>query len=221
MRAEPQVPLWLWRWTTLGLTTLLVGLALLAAVLALGAADPPRAGPLLWQDDFKRGLARWETRAPPGGRLWAPAGALILDWRRAAGPAAQAWAVTPEPAGDYTLEVAGASATAVYGLVFGWRDPSHYHAVVLNGSGYVEAYTQHGGERVAWFAWQQWPHILAGAESNRVRIDVRGSAVTARVNDEVLATVTLADTTGGIGVLAAAEAPARAVFSWVRVWARP
>jgi len=120
--------------------------------------------------------------------------------------------------------VAGAAVEgpAAYGLVFGWQDDAHYSAVLVNGNGYAEAYTQAGPQRAAWLAWQQWPHILYGVESNRVRVDVRaegaGTAVTARVNDEVLATTTLAGSAGQVGVLARGPGPARVVFSWVRLW---
>jgi hypothetical protein len=94
--------------------------------------------------------------------------------------------------------------------------------VLVNGNGYAEAYTQAGQTRITWMAWQQWPHILYGAESNRVRVDVRtesaGTTVTARVNDELLAETTLAGNAGQLGVLARGPGPARVVFSWVRLW---
>lgn len=213
-------PAWLWRAANWGLVLALGGVAALALVLALGAADPPRAGPLQWQDDFKDGLGRWTPDSGPGGSLAAAGGALQVEL----GAGGAAWAVTPGPASDFTLEVAGASSTgsAAYGLVFGWQDASHYSAVLVSGDGYAEAYTQAGAQRTAWLAWQQWPHILVGGEGNRVRVDVQagpaGTGVTARVNDEVLARTTLAGEAGQIGVFARGAEPARVVFSWVRVW---
>jgi len=210
---------WLWRLANWALLFSLAGMAALAAALALGAADPPRAGPLLWQDDFKRGLERWTLAA---GQMAAEHGAL--EATLAAEADGTALALTSAPAGSFTLEVAGAAVEgpAAYGLVFGWQDDAHYSAVLVNGNGYAEAYTQAGPQRAAWLAWQQWPHILYGVESNRVRVDVRaegaGTAVTARVNDEVLATTTLAGSAGQVGVLARGPGPARVVFSWVRLW---
>jgi hypothetical protein len=103
--------------------------------------------------------------------------------------------------------------------VFGWQSASHYHAVLVNGAGYAEAYTQRGAQRQTWFAWQQWPHILYGNQNNRLRIDVRGASVTARINDEVLAATMLAEVDGRVGVLARGAAPGQVVFSWVRLWA--
>jgi hypothetical protein len=216
------VPAWLWRganWT-LGLAA--AGIAVLAAMLALGAADPPRAGPLAWQDDFKAGLDRWTIFVGGGGSVTAADGALRVDL----GPKTKAGALTPGPPGDFTLEVAGAAArdpAAWYGLVFDWRAADDYSAVLVNGDGYAEAYTQRGAERTTWFAQQQWPHLLAGSESNRVRVDVRrgpgGAEVTVRVNDEVLTQTALAGEAGQVGVLARAAGPAQVVFSWARLWA--
>lgn len=220
MSASTPVPIWLWRISGWALAAALVAVAGGALALSLGTADPPRAGPLRWQDDFKAGLTRWELQTATGGPAETAGGALAFDLP-ADDSSALAWAVTTGPEGDYTLEVAGAAGDgeAAYGLVFGWQDPAYYHAVLVNGNGYAEGYTQRGAERQAWFAFQQWPHILYGGESNRVRVDVRGDNVTARINDEVLVTTTLAEVRGQVGVFARSPAAGRVVFSWVRVWA--
>jgi len=62
---------------------------------------------------------------------------------------------------------------------------------------------------------------MCGSDSNRVRVEVRGGVVTARINDEVLATTTPAEGRGQIGVLVRSPAAGRVVFSWVRVYAPP
>jgi hypothetical protein len=223
-------PAWLWRLVYGGLLAAVAGVALLAAGLSRGWADPPRAGPLRWQTDFKAGAEGWQFQAPPSGTLAPLEGALVAEF---AGDAADQWAVglaplTDAPAGDFTLEVAGAAVTpgssAAYGLVFGWQDPTHYSALLINANGYAEAYRRSGGEREQWFVWQQWPHILIGPENNRLRVDVRGQALTLRVNDEVVATASSA-AAGQVGVAAvttgAPAAGGRVVFSWVRLWAEP
>ncbi len=226
MSPASTVPRWLGRAANLALVAALLAVAGGAVALALGLADPPRAGPARWHDDFKAGLARWSFQSPRGGLTDTDAGALAftLPAPEAATPAI-AWALTPGPSGDFTLEVAGAAAAgsgqAAYGLVFGWQDADHFQAVLVNGDGYAQAYTQAGAERTTWFAFQQWPHILYGTDSNRVRVDLRGSTVTARINDEVLATTTLTSVRGQIGVLVSSPAAARVVFSWARVWGQP
>ena len=157
---------------------------------------------------------------PPGGSADTEGGALALS----VGAGQTAYALTDGPSGDLTLEIAGAAGPgageAAYGLVFGWQAVDHYSAVLVNGNGYAEAYTQRGAERETWFAFQQWPHILYGIDSNRVRVDVRDAAVTARVNDEVLASATV-ESASRLGVLVSSPVAARVVFSWVRVWAAP
>jgi hypothetical protein len=222
--ANRSVPAWLWRSANWSLALVLVGIAALASALALGAADLPRAGPLLWEDDFKAGLDRWLWPAIGPQHISAAEGALRVEL---AGNDGLAWAIAPGIPGSLTLEVAGASAdnSAAYGLVFGWQDETHYSAVLVNGNGYTEAYTLVGDSRTTWWAWQQWPHILGGGESNRVRVDVRAAGagwdVVARINDEVLAKTTLAGGAGQVGVIARSPQPARVVFSWVKLWGTP
>jgi hypothetical protein len=212
-----------------GLASVVLGIAGLALGLALGWADPPRAGPLRWENDFKASVDGWDFEAPSGGSLRPLEGALVAEF---AGAAGEQWAVAlapavDTPAGDFTLEVAGAAVegTLAYGLVFGWQDARHYSALLINAHGYAEAYRRDGDERTQWYGWQQWPHILVGQENNRLRVDVRGPAITLRVNDEVVTLATLALPPGRVGVAAltgarAGSAPAgRVVFSWARLWA--
>lgn len=222
------VPRWLWRLTYGGLGAVVVGLAALAAGLAQGWADPPRAGPLRWQNDFKASAGGWEFLAPAAGSFGPRDGALVAVF---AGSEPGAWAVglaplSASPTGDFTLEVAGAAVTpgsgTAYGLVFGWQDEQHYSALLINAGGYAQAYRQAGGQRDEWFAWQQWPHILFGTENNRLRVDQRGTALTLRVNDEVVAEVLGSVPAGRVGVAALTAATpgpgGEVVFSWARLW---
>jgi hypothetical protein len=240
MDSEQPAPQWLWRLVAGGFAALLAAVVGLAVALALGAADPPRAGPRIWQDDFKAGAARWQFVAQ-GAQIGPQGGALVIDLAgRPSGAEAQsAAALTARPSGDFTVEMAGAQTSgalgAKYGLLLGWRDAAHYSAVLVNGNGYAEAYTLEDGQRRTWFEWQQWPNLLFGTDANRVRADVAGGQVTVRINDEVLVTGT-ANTDGEIGVLAqdsvaalsgsavapgdGSAAPSRVVISWVQVWGK-
>jgi hypothetical protein len=224
MPDDQDVPRWLWRTAHWGLLLAVAAVLALAGALALGWADPPRAGPLVWQDDFKRGTQRWTLTAPAGGTLAAAEGALVAGFAGAGGPnTPEAVGLTAAPAGDYTLEVAGSAVAgetvAAYGLVYDWQDAAHYSALFIDGNGYAEAYHQVGVNRQTLFEWQQWPHILFGTDANRVRVDVRGQAITLRINDEVLAAGPRAAARGQLGLAARSSAAARVVFSWARVWA--
>jgi hypothetical protein len=224
MSTEEAPPPWLWHLASRGLAVCALAVLALAGALALGLADPPRAGPLLWQDDFKHGTRRWTLSPSAGGTLGAADGALVAAFTGSLGSEApSAVGLTAAPRSDYTLEVAGSAVSgesvAAYGLVFDWQDDQHYSALFVDGNGYAEAYHQAGANRQTLFEWQQWPHILFGTEANRVRVDVRGQALTLRINDEVLAAGPRAAAGGQLGPAARSSAAARVVFSWVRVWA--
>ena len=222
MYSDQRVPGWLWQTATLGFVIALVGVTGLAGALSLGLADPPRAGPFRWQDDFKSETGRWEFSAPVGGNVNPSGGALLVEFS-ASNSDQLALALTAGPEDDFTLEVAGAQtggeSGAEYGLVFAWQDATHYSAVLVNGNGYAEAYRLEGTQRSDWFKWQQWPNILVGTASNRVRVDVSGTRIVARINDEFLVEATT-QAQGRIGLFARSARPAQVVFSWVRLWAR-
>jgi hypothetical protein len=219
MRSDQAVPGWLWRLVLWGGGLLAVAVIGLAVALSLGAADPPRAGPLLWKDDFKANTARWKLLAW-GGALAPRQGALLADFTA---PGQWSAGLAERPAGDFTLEITGAQSGgeigAKYGLVFGWRDETHYSAVLINGNGYAEAYQLDGATRQDWFEWQQWPNLLLGTAGNRVRLDVRGQRITARINDELLAEFET-DTAGLIGVMAVGQGAGQVIFGWVQVWGK-
>jgi hypothetical protein len=217
---DPAPPL-LWRLATYAFGVSLLAVVVLAVGLSLGWADPPRAGPLLWQDDFKAGTQRWQLLPPAGGGLSAQNGALLAEF---APGTSEAWALAlaAAPAGDYTVEAAGTALEsgnmAAYGVVYGWRDASHYNAVLVNGDGYAQVFQQVGAERRDLFRWQQSPIILYGNETNRVRVDSRGAGVTIRINDEVLIAGLPAAGPGQIGIAARSAEAGQVVFSWVRIW---
>ncbi len=223
MSSEQPVARWLWNFANGALVIVMVGIVSLALALAQGVADPPRVGNLWLFDDFKGDVSRWTFTTTNEASLQAREDALFAEFT--ARPEQQVIALTNGPDGDFSLEVAGTpqanSNDIAYGLVFNWQDEAHYSAVLVNGNGYAEAYQQNGEERVAWFAWQQWPHAFSG--DNRVRVDVSDGRVIARVNDEWLMEAALTTPPAGkMGVIAHnAGAPGGIIFSWVKVWAGP
>ena len=220
MQFNQPVPGWLWRTATWSFGSALIGIIALALALAAGFADPPRAGPLWLDEDFKAGVDQWQFVATGGSAFGPHAGALVAEFTA---PDQFAFGViAPPPSTDFSMEVAGTAdrtageAGAAYGLVFDWHDEAHYSAVLVNDNGYAEVYRQAGAEQTNWFVWQQWPPVTG--ETNRVRIDVHGTQVAVRINDERLIEVTAA-TAGKIGVMASSPGQSRVVFSWVKVWA--
>jgi hypothetical protein len=222
MLSHHPLPHWLRQILRWGFILSLIGVMALAYALSQGLADPPRAGRLQWQSDFRSDAARWEFRAPAGSTLVPTAGGLLATF---SAPEQLALGLTADPGGDFTLETGGTQIEgetgAAYGVVFGWQDETHYSAVLINSNGYAEAYRQAGAEKQVWFAWGQWPHILALPESNRVRIDVRGGRVTARVNDELLVenATTVEAIRGRVGIVARSLGAGKISFSWMRLWA--
>lgn len=200
------------------LVALVVGLA---GALSAGLADPPHAGRLVWQVDFKHAaaLADWQWQAPAGSSWETSTGALVITLPQT-GTQGVALAGTPVT-GDFTVDVAGAQTGGppgtAYGVVWGWRDAANFNAAVVNGNGYARVFSVRGGQRWEVFPWAQWPHILGGAEANRVRVDVRGTHITVRVNDEVVTTSHLHNA-GQVGVLVRAEVPGAVTIAWVRLW---
>jgi hypothetical protein len=211
---------------------LLLSVALLAWALSQGIADPPRAGPLQWEEADPQRLALWEQITRPAVPLTPTVtnGVLVVGLPAAA-EALSVTLITATTTSDFTLEAALAqNATPIelaYGIVFHWHDAANYSAALINGNGYAEAYELRNGVKQSWFAWAQWPHILYGTDANRLRVDVRGTQVIIRVNDEV---VTRAESTligGQLGVMFIRPGQTSPVLKageislyWVKFWGK-
>ncbi len=209
---QPQLPDWLWQVVVGGFIALVIGIIGLASAVALGVADPRPVGALHWEDHFAEAGAKWETFG--NGMSFAQDG-LTITLRQANDISV---AVVMPEAGEFSFEAAGRQSSgavgAAYGIVFEYRDESHYSAVMINGNSYAQVFATDGR---AWMPWQQWPNILLGYEANRIRVDVTHGEGLIRINDEVLARAPVG--AGGVGVIARASANGQSVrFGWAKLW---
>ena len=115
-----------------------------------------------------RSRARWQTF---GDEIFFGSGGLVIGLKQKGDYGGAV--TTVEASSQFTIEAAAAQANgelgAFYGILFNYRDAAHYSAVLINGNGYVEVFEKEGK---VWMPQQEWPNILLGNESNRVRLDV-------------------------------------------------
>ncbi|MBI4769864.1 MAG: hypothetical protein HY784_05470 [Chloroflexi bacterium] len=221
-----ELPRWLGRLAVAGFWGVVLGIVGLALAVWAGVADPRPLGPHLREDHFAD-LGAWTLLPDPGVTVAAGPDGLRMAFSAGGG---LALALTEAPALPYTLEVAGAQTAGEpgleYGLVFDYRGAQETALVWLNNNGYARAAGLSSGAPAEWFPWQQWPHILSGAAANRLRVDrAAGGAVTARINDELLARFrTRPDRFSEtcqvcqLGVAARSQSPGEVVFYWVKLW---
>jgi len=212
--SNDQIPKWLWRSAIWGFVVLIIAIITLVISVALGAGDPKPIGSLKWEDRLDS-RARWRTF---GDELFFESGGLVINLKQKGDYGGAV--TTVEAASQFTIETAASQANgeigAFYGILFNYREADHYTAVMINGNGYVEVFEKN---RKAWMPQQEWPNILLGSESNRVRVDVSNGEGVLRINDEVLMRVPI--TGGEVGIVARASAANQRVrFSWVKLWSR-
>jgi len=219
MASEP-VPDWLRRLLVGGFLASLLLVLVVAAVLALGAADPHPVGSLAWKSNFiPTEQDNWQLVLGEPGNAVFDEGGLTFDLSASDSPV---FAWRPATDGTYTLTATGAQLAgpsgALYGIVFGYIAVDDYAAVLINNNGFVLAYRQNREEQIFWLPLQQWPHVLLEDEKNELRVDVEHEATTILINSEVLLTVPNA-TSGGVGVLAIPQDSGQVVqFSSAQFW---
>lgn len=219
MASEP-VPDWLRRLLVGGFLASLLLVLALAAVLALGAADPRPVGSLAWESNFiPTEQGNWQLILGETGSAVFSESGLTFDLLESDNPV---FAWRPAPGGAYTFAATGAQLAgppgALYGIAFGSISTDDYAAVLVNNNGFVLAYRQTREEQIVWFPLQQWPHVLLDDEENELRVDVEHETATIRINSEVLLTVAIA-TSGGVGVFAIPRDSRQIVqFSSAQFW---
>ena len=214
---------WLWKlvvWSVISLPILVLGLAF---SLSLGVADQGPLGPLVWDTGF-------DPARDHDVHLWSPAFSNTV----AVKPGEEGLTFIfgrPDMIGAFTRTGAGVPLTseidgaqvggppgAMFGLVFDYLSERDYSAVMVNNNGYVMAYRQSGTQREEWVPLQQWPHVLRGQHTNRLRVDIHDGFADIRVNDEVLKSVP-SNGQGALGVIASSRAPGQVVrFGRSKCW---
>ena len=165
-----------WRWLGLAAVSLLLLSVATIAVISTGALDPGPAGTPV------------AVYSP--GLLEVAAGSQEVAWSSAA------------PAGPLAARLTAAHAAGEldsgYGLLLG--DADAYLVAAVSPLGYVALWQEQGAGRSEILPWQRWPHVERNGSPNEIQVSVAGSAVTVRVNRELLweGTVSLQATTAGV-----------------------
>jgi hypothetical protein len=147
-----------WRITLLLTSLIIIGGSLLVVLLALGVADPPRAGKLLWQTESTNG---WELR-PQSDDLSLLTAPILL-----AGP-------------PFTLELSaensGAHASA-WGIWLSTADG--VWSLLINNEGYLSVGVNEKPH------WAEFLHIRRNSD-NKLYLNVESDGLAAiRINDEI------------------------------------
>jgi hypothetical protein len=154
-------PPWLWRMTWIALLLMVVGGMVTIIVLSAGAANPPKAGPLAFEED-----GTTKVLAVPGQMV--PVGIII-----------------PVPSQPYTLEVtsqftADTDPTGAWGIVFEREMPQpDPFLVMLNGYQFLKVAPSKPD-------FTPFIHVRANGQPNMLDITTRpDGTATLRVNDEI------------------------------------
>ncbi len=172
-------PRWAWRASLAAL----VGAALLVALLlglALGGAGEVKPVGTLMLD---RAPADTVNVPDSGVRLFAPLDA----------------ALRPPGSAELTLTLTDGPAESGYG-VWAAGDRGDTLAVAVTGTGYYGAFVLGAGDAGRLDDWRPYPHVRPAGQPNRIRLDVRGSILEVRVNDELAGAYPFRGALGEVGV---------------------
>jgi hypothetical protein len=153
-----------WRLALWVLGSVIIGGIILVIVLALGAANPPRAGAILWETDSASNWPLFERKE------------TVNLFR----------APTPLPTPPFTLELSARNsgdAASAWGIWIGNSDT--VHMIVVSREGYMSVSDDEA------LHWAEFMHIRS--DLNKIYLDVTTDLnATLRINDEITWTGTLA-----------------------------
>ncbi len=228
MTKSETIPHWLWRLVLLALagSVLAVGLLL---VLALGGISDPRSiGELAVRDELD-GDAGWrlqatDTQDGAQGQIIDGVYRIVLS-----GANTHAIAQAPYPLqAPCTIQIAARQidgpTDAGYGLWWGDSGSGDDHVAAVNGDGYLTIYRSVNGNKEPVLEWQVFPRIRPQGQTNTVQVDIDGSQILVRVNDEVAASYTWAShrpLETGFYVETLSSGGTTVDFDWLAIWQAP
>lgn len=212
-RADEPLPRWVWRLSVGGAGLVILLVALVALALVRGAADPPVAGPVIWQDKTLAWLPDDLRTLRPASGLWVPA--------------PEAGAISPgEP---FTLTVratltADSDPSTAWGVWLA-EDDGGVVIYALSGEGYTTTRRCLPGllplvqiedcpaVRPEW-RWSPYNRIRAPGQPNSITLHQESNGdIRLRINDEKLGAAPV-DISGEWGVWARGGRDSGAVIVW-------
>lgn len=198
--ADRGFPRWAWRASVGALAASAALVAALLVLSALGAGERKPVGTLT----LDRTPGEVVFVEDPGTRTFSPLDAAFE---------------LPGSA-ELALTLDGGPAETGYGLWWASGGGARL-AVAITGTGYYGVFLSSGRRVEALDDWRPYPGVRPPGEPNRIRLDVRGSILEVRVNDELAGAYAFRGQAGAVGVFVetfeeggAAVTPAR-----LRLWA--
>ena len=174
------------------------------------------AGGVILAVALANGFNATRPSAPPDWTLEAP---LLLEVQP--GQIATHTLIDPGPA--FTMEVLAEPHNDVtlngYGIIYHAPSATQYEIFAIGADGYYTILQVVNGAERPRVAWQQFPHIRRGQQTNRLRVTCTQQACCFFINDEYVTALDAQDPGGAVGLwVRGFDAPAQVQFEHVSVW---
>jgi Domain of Unknown Function (DUF1080) len=177
-----------------------------AVLLAACSSDPaaPATTALPYTDDFANPQSGWQTLNDPNAEVKYDNGKLRVLVKQ---QTITQWSLAGKAFTDGVLEVDavpnGGPKDNGFGVLFRVKDRKNFYHFAISSDGNWQAGLSKEGKWEAWADWQPHPAIKLDTEANRIKIVMKGDALSFYVNDQLVGQHT--DNTlpsGDIGVFA-------------------
>ncbi len=177
-----------------------------AMLLAACSSDPaaPTTTALPYTDDFANAQSGWQTLNDPNAEVKYEDGKLRVLVKQ---QTITQWSLAGKAFTDGVLEVDavpnGGPKDNGFGVLFRVKDRKNFYHFAISSDGNWQAGLSKEGKWEAWSDWQPHPAIKLDTEANRIKIVMKGEALSFYVNDQLVGQHTDSlFTTGDIGVFA-------------------